>query len=37
MTKRYICYFASFMVLVEIILMVMGMDFDLCVAVAIVA
>lgn len=37
MTKRYICYFASFMVLVEIIMMVMGMDFDLCVAVAIVA
>lgn len=37
MTKRYICYFASFMVLVEIIMMVMGMDFDLCVAVAIFA
>ena len=37
MTKRYICYFASFMVLVEIIMMVMGMDFGLCVAVAIFA
>lgn len=37
MTKQYICYFASFMVLVEIIMMVMGMDFDLCVAVAIFA
>ena len=31
MTKRYICYFASFMVLVEIIMSVIGMDFGLCV------
>lgn len=37
MTKRYICYSALFIVLVELIMLVMGMDSGLCVAVAIVA
>ena len=37
MTKRYICYSALFTMLVEIIMLVMGMDSGLCVAVAIVA
>lgn len=36
MTKRYICYSALFIVLVELIMLVMGMDSGLCVAVAIV-
>lgn len=36
MTKRYICYSALFLVLVELIMLVMGMDSGLCVAVAIV-